>query len=143
MFVHLLNHFADPVHLRAEEQMAEFAVGRGLSPDVVQWMYDQHEMARAYWAAITIAWRRISMSPDDGDRYFALLDFSACTKAFVVLFQAHAVRENGELYDAAAAHFSDADDALITDIISHSGPSVDPYVGIVERAEALLNIPPS
>src|SRR5438045_16586 len=29
-FVHLLNHFADPVHMQAEEAAADYAVGSGL-----------------------------------------------------------------------------------------------------------------
>lgn len=142
LFVHLIDHFADPVHLRAEEAMVSFAIARGMPPQNAQWMLDQHDQARAYWAAIDVAWRRICLG-DAMDCYYAVLDFRRLTEAFVVLFAAHAVREENELYIEAAGHFDSSDDDLVTDIIEHSGPSdITPYVGMVERAEKLLGIPP-
>lgn len=142
LFVHLIDRFADPVHLRAEEAMVSFAIARGMPPEHAQWMLNQHDQARAYWAAIDVAWRRICFG-DPMDRYYAALDFRVLTDGFVVLFDAHAVREEGELYEEAASHFTPDDDDLITDIIEHSGPSdITPYVGIVARAEALLGITP-
>jgi hypothetical protein len=70
-----------------------------------------------------------------------LIDFQKTLDAFVYLFKAHAVRENNELYPAAGAVFSDADDALVLNIIAHSGPSdITPYIGMVERMERLLDI---
>lgn len=55
LFVHLIDHFADPVHLRAEEAMVSYAISRGMPPEHAQWMLNQHDQARAYWAAIDIA----------------------------------------------------------------------------------------
>ncbi len=142
LFVHLIDRFADPVHLRAEEAMVSFAIARGMPPEHAQWMLNQHDQARTYWAAIDIAWRRICFS-DAMDRYYGVLDFRALTEGFVVLFEAHAVREEGELYKEAASCFTPDDDDLVTNIIEHSGPSdITPYVGMVERAEKLLGIPP-
>jgi beta-phosphoglucomutase-like phosphatase (HAD superfamily) len=139
-FVHLIDHFADPVHLRAEEAMAEVAVACGMERSEVQWVFNQHDQARAYWGAIDVAWRRIE-SGDDDDRFYALLDLSALNRAFVRLFKAHAVRENNQLYPGAGAFFSDADDALVLNLLQHSGTSdITPYIGMVERAEALLGI---
>ncbi|MBZ9744307.1 HAD hydrolase-like protein [Mesorhizobium sp. CO1-1-7] len=142
LFLHLIDHFADPVHLKAEEAMIEFAVGCGLPRRSGQWVFDQHDQARAYWRGIDVAWRRIQTGDDD-DRFYALQDFKALADAFVVLFKAHAVRENNQLYPDAGAVFNDADDALVLNMIQHSGvPDISPYIGIVERAEALLGIKP-
>lgn len=140
LFLHLIDRFADPVHLKAEEAMIEFAVGCGMPRATGQWVFDQHDQARAYWGAIDVAWRRIQTGDDD-DRFYALQDFKALAQAFVVLFKAHAVRENNQLYPAAGAVFNDADDALVLNMIQHSGvPDISPYIGMVERAEALLRI---
>lgn len=143
LFVHLIDRFADQVHLRAEEAMVSFAIARGMPPEHAQWMLNQHDQARAYWAGIDVAWRRICFG-DAMDRYYAAIDFSVLTAGFVVLFDAHAVREEGELYQEAASHFSPEDDDLVTNIIEHSGPSdITPYIGMVDRAEKLLGIPPT
>ena len=141
-FVHLIDHFADPVHLRAEEAMVQVAVACGWDPNEPRWMFDQHDQARAYWTAIDVAWRRTQFGDAD-DRYYALVDLAALTRAFVYLFKAHAVRENNQLYPNAGRYFSDADDALVLNILQHSGPAdITPYVGMVERAEALLGLKP-
>jgi hypothetical protein len=137
-FVHLIEHFADQVHLRAEEAMLEVAVACGMDRKDGQWVFDQHDQARAYWAALEVAWRRIQYGDAD-DRFYALLDFQKTIEAFVVLFTAHAVRENDQTYVLAGSFFSDSDDALVLNIIEHTGPSdITPYVGMVERMEDLL-----
>jgi len=58
-FIFLLDRFANQVHLHAEEKMLEVAVACGMPPEKGQWVFDQHDQARAYWAALDIAWRRI------------------------------------------------------------------------------------
>ena len=138
-YIFLLDHFADQVHLRAEEAMLEVAVASGMPRKHGQWVFDQHEQARAYWRALDIAWRRINEGDAD-DRWFALRDFKALTDGFVFLFQAHAIREDYETYTEAGLKFTDADDSLVMNLIAHTGPSdITPYVGMVERMEALLN----
>jgi hypothetical protein len=140
-FVHLIDHFADQVHLRAEESMLEVAIACGMDPNNAQWVFNQHEQARAYWNCLDVAWRRILKSDDD-DRWFALLDFSRCVRAFVFLFKAHAVRENDQTYTEAGQYFNDTDDALVLNLISHFGPAdITPFVGMVERMEQLLKLP--
>ena len=80
---------------------------------------------------------------DDGDRYYAAMDFRRLTEAFVFLFGAHAIRENTEFYEQASAVIDPATDALVLNIIQHSGPSdITPYIGMVTRAETLLGITP-
>jgi hemerythrin-like domain-containing protein len=142
-FVHLLNHFADPVHMQAEEAAADYAVGSGLPREATTWVFAQHVQARAYWNAITIAWNRMA-GADDGDRYYAAMDFRRSTEAFVFLFEAHAVRENNDFYELASSHVDDATDALIVAMLQRAAnPEViTPYVGMVTRAENLLGITP-
>jgi beta-phosphoglucomutase-like phosphatase (HAD superfamily) len=139
-YVYLIEHFADQVHLQAEEAVMEVAVACGMDPESSRWMFEQHEQARAYWKAIVVAWRRLN-GRDDRDRWHAAIDMERCCDAFAFLFRSHAVRENDELYPEAGEHFGDADDALVLNLITHSGPSdLTPYVGMVERAEILLGI---
>jgi hemerythrin-like domain-containing protein len=142
-FVHLINHFADPVHMRAEEAAVDFAVGCGLPRDEADWVFAQHEQARAYWNAITIAWKRMA-GHDDGDRYYAAMDFRRSTEAFVFLFEAHAIRENTDLYERASAVVDAKSDALILSMLQHAAEPdfLNPYIGMVTHAEDLLGITP-
>ncbi len=139
-FVHLIDHFADQVHLRAEESMAEVAIARGMDPHRAQWMFDQHAQARAYWQGLDVAWRRIQFGDDD-DRFFAVEDFRHGVAGFIELFKAHAVRENNQLYPEAGSYFGDTDDTMVLNLISHFGPpDITPFVGMVEAMEAALGI---
>jgi hypothetical protein len=142
-FVHLLNHFADPVHMRAEEAAIDFAVGCGLPREEADWVLAQHEQARAYWSAITIAWKRMT-GHDDGDRYYAAMDFRLSTEAFVFLFEAHAIRENNDFYERASAVVDEKSDDLILSILQHAAEPdfLNPYIGMVTHAEDLLGITP-
>jgi len=140
-YVHLIDHFADQVHLTAEERMLEVAVACGMESKRAQWVFDQHAQARAYWRALDVAWRRIQTGDAD-DRFYALVDFQRTVEAFVNLFIAHAVREDNQVYPEAGSFFNDSDDALVLNIIQHTGaPDITPYIGMVERMEKLLGIP--
>jgi hemerythrin-like domain-containing protein len=141
-YVHLIDHFADQVHLTAEERMIEVAVACGMDPKSGQWVIDQHAQARAYWHSLDVAWGRIQTGDSD-DRFYALIDFQRTIEAFVYLFMAHAVRENAQTYPTAGKYFNDSDDALVLNIIQHTGsPDITPYIGMVERMEDLLGIKP-
>jgi len=142
-FVHLIDHFADQVHLRAEESMLEVAVACGMDRSKGQWVFAQHEQARAYWNCLDVAWRRIQTGDSD-DRFFAVVDFQRTVEAFVFLFKAHAVREDNEMYPEAGRHFDDTDDAMVLNLISHFGPAdITPFVAMVERMETLLDVKPA
>src|SRR6476659_10890814 len=41
-YVHLIDHFADQVHLTAEERMLEVAIACGMKPGDGLWVFDQH-----------------------------------------------------------------------------------------------------
>jgi hypothetical protein len=76
---------------------------------------------------------------DDDDRWFALNDFQKTAEAFIFLFKAHAIREDYQTYTVAGEVFSDSDDSLVMNLVTHTGPSdITPYVGMVERMEQLL-----
>jgi hemerythrin-like domain-containing protein len=135
MLVYLTENFADRVHLQAEEAIIPLAVARGMDPRRGQWVFDQHEQARAYWKAMSTAWRRIQ-GGDPDDTAFAIGDFWRCTEAFVLLFRHHAERENDELYPEMGRHLNDTDDTLIMGLLQGVGfPDMTPYVAIVEAME--------
>jgi hypothetical protein len=140
-YIHLIDHFANQVHLHAEEAMINVAIACGMNPKDGQWVLDQHDQARAYWNCLNVAWRRIE-NGDADDRFYALIDFQKTVEAFVYLFEAHAIREDFQMYTEAGNFFSDSDDALVLNILQHSGPSdITPYIGMVARMEALLGLP--
>jgi len=142
LFVYLLDHFADQVHLKAEEEMLQVAVGCGMASEKGRWVFDQHDQARSYWAALDIAWRRIQ-NGDSDDRWFALYDFQKTTEVFVFLFKAHAIRENYQTYTEAGNTFTAEEDASVMNLLTHTGPAdITPYVGMVARIEELLGISP-
>ena len=142
-FVHLIDHFANQVHLLAEESMLEVAIACGMPRSKAQWVFDQHDQARAYWNVLDVAWRRVELGDAD-DRWFAVNDFYRTARAFVFLFKAHAVREEHETYPIAGSYFNDTDDAMVMNLVSHFGPpDITPFVGMVERIEQLLGLPSS
>jgi len=139
-FVYLLDNFADQVHLRAEEAVVPLAIARGMDPKVASWMFNQHDQARAYWRALDIAWKRIKTG-DAGDRRNAIGELAKITEAFVTLFKDHALRENDSLYPELGRWLTEADDALVLNIISHTGPAdITPYVALVGEMERVLGI---
>jgi len=138
IFVYLIDAFADPTHLRAEEAVIPLAVARGMDPKVTQWVLNHHEQARAYWHCIDVAWNRI-LNGDADDRAMAIGDWWRSTEAFVILFEHHAVRENNEFYPTAGSFFTDNDDTLLMGIIMQMGwRDIGPFAGLVESAEKAL-----
>jgi len=140
-FVHLLDHFADQVHLLAEETMLEVAVACGMPAAEGKWVKNQHDQARAYWNSLNVAWQRI-LTGDDDDRWFGIVDFYRSTQAFVFLFKYHAVRENDWMYPTAGSFFDPTDDAQVVNLASHFGPvDISPFVWMVGQMEQLLGLP--
>lgn len=138
IFVYLIDAFADPTHLRAEEAVIPLAVARGMDPKVTQWVLNHHEQARAYWRCIDVAWNRI-LNGDPDDRAMAIGDWWRSTEAFVILFEHHAIRENNEFYPTAGSFFTDNDDTLLMGIITQMGwRDIGPFAGLVESAEKAL-----
>jgi hemerythrin-like domain-containing protein len=145
ILIYLLDNFADQVHLKAEEATVPLAVARGMDPASVQWVFDHHDQCRAYFVALTVAYRRIERTERDpkvDDYTHAVDDFRRNAYGFVALMVHHAERENNELYPEMGTYFSDADDTLVVNIISHTGPAdITPYVSLVAAMEGQLGIP--
>jgi hypothetical protein len=139
--IHLLDHFADQVHLLAEETMLEVAVACGMPAADGRWVKNQHDQARAYWASMNVAWQRI-LTGDKDDRWFAIVDFYRSTQAFVFLFKYHAIRENHWMYPTAGQFFDSVQDTQVVDLASHFGPAdITPFIWMVGQMEQLLGLP--
>jgi hemerythrin-like domain-containing protein len=138
IFVYLIDNFADPTHLKAEEAVIPIAVARGMDPRETQWVLNHHEQARAYWRSIDVAWHRI-LTGDADDRVYAIGDFWRSTEAFVILFEHHAERENNEFYPTVGKYFTDNDDTILMNIIGQTGwRDIGPFAAMVESAEQSL-----
>lgn len=142
ILIYLTNNFADQAHLQAEEAVVPLAIARGMDPDSVAWLWQQHDQGRAYFRALDIAWKRVQIG-DAADLPLAIDAFSRCCDGFVLLFKEHAERENDELYPTMGSFFNDTDDTLIINLISHIGPAdFTPYVGLVSSMEEALGLTP-
>jgi hemerythrin-like domain-containing protein len=139
--IYLVDWFADPVHLQAEEDIIRRSYARGVPKQQVQWVFDHHNQARAYWQAMTVAWQRIN-GGDPDDQHWAVNDFRVATEAFVALFRHHAVRENTELYPLISGKVTDADDEAFMRIIDRKAQDVTAYIEIVASLEETLGISP-
>jgi hemerythrin-like domain-containing protein len=142
LLMYVLNNFAAQAHFAAEEAVIPLAVARGLDERSVQWVFDHHEQAKAYWRVMTLAWDRIQRG-DPRDTWYAIGDFWRSSEAFVILLRHHAEREEDELYPSIGRHFSDADDTLALNLIATIGPrDFTPFVGLVmDIQQALSEVP--
>jgi hemerythrin-like domain-containing protein len=146
ILIYLTNNFADQAHLKAEEAVVPLAIARGMDADSAQWVFDHHDQCRAYFVALDVAYRRIKATdrePKSIDYPHAVEDFKRNTVGFVDLMIHHAERENDELYPTMGSFFSDADDTLVINLISHIGPAdFTPYVSLVATMEEQLGMQP-
>lgn len=142
LFVYLINNFADQAHLRAEEAVIPIAVARGMDPKKAEFVYNHHEQARAYWAGITLAYKRI-LTGSAPDRALAYGDYWRLTEAFVILFDAHAKLENDHLYPNVGAYLDDGDDTRIMTLLGEFGwRDIGPFAEMVGQMEEALKPPP-
>ena len=144
ILIYLTNNFADQAHLKAEEAVVPLAIARGMDADDAQWVFDHHDQCRAYFVALDVAYRRIKATDRDPqaiDYAPAVEDFKRNAVGFVDLMLHHAERENDELYPTMGSFFSDADDTLVINLISHIGPAdFTPYVSLVATMEEALGM---
>jgi len=142
LLVYLINNFADQAHLRAEEAVIPIAVARGMDPKKAEFVYNHHEQARAYWAGMTLAYKRI-LTGASFDRALAYEDFWRLTEAFVILFDAHAKLENDHLYPNVGAYLDDGDDTRIMTLLGEFGwKDIGPFAEMVGQMEQQLGIAP-
>ncbi len=141
LLVYLINNFADQAHLRAEEAVIPIAVARGMDPKKAEFVYNHHEQARAYWAGMTLAYKRI-LTGSAPDRALAYGDFWRLTEAFVILFEAHAKLENDHLYPDVGSYLDDGDDTRIMTLLGEFGwRDIGPFAEMVGQMEAALKPP--
>ena len=143
LFVYLINNFADQAHLRAEEAVIPIAIARGMDPKKAEFVYNHHEQARAYWAGITLAYKRI-LTGSAPDRALAYGDYWRLTEAFVILFDAHAKLENDHLYPNVGQYLNDGDDTRIMTLLGEFGwRDIGPFAEMVGQMEEALAIKPA
>jgi hemerythrin-like domain-containing protein len=141
MLVYLTDNFVDQAHFHAEDAVAPLAVARGMDPRHNDWVYAQHDQARAYFKAIHVAWQRIQAG-DPYDVPYAIDDLRRCIEGFVKLLTHHGERENDEWFPEMGSYLSADDDDLITKILEGIGPrDLAPYVHLVGSMEQTLGIP--
>ncbi|MGH9213700.1 MAG: hemerythrin domain-containing protein [Acidimicrobiales bacterium] len=141
--VYLTTNFVDAHHLRAEEAIVPLAVARGMDASTATWMFDHHDQARAYFACLDVAWRRMQRD-DERDRPLALDAYVRSAEGFVRLFELHGLREDAELFPTVGRYLDDTDDTLVLDIMSHISPTDPrPYVALVGAMEVALTPAPA
>jgi hemerythrin-like domain-containing protein len=145
ILIYLTQNFADQAHLKAEEAVVPLAIARGMDPKHGEWVFDHHDQCRTYFVALDVAYRRIKHAGGDTsatDYTHAIGDFRRNVYGFVALMVHHAERENDELYPTMGSFFSDADDTLVINLISHVGPAdFTPYISLVATMEEQLGMP--
>jgi hypothetical protein len=135
LLVWLTLNFVDPFHHRKEEEvLIPFALARGLDPGACDWVAVEHDQGRAYFRAMDLALRRVRQ----GDAK-ALGDFAHSVRGFIELYKEHGRKEDDELFKTLGDLLTDADDALIVDLMARIGPA-DPtlYLGVIAELEAEL-----
>lgn len=142
ILIYLTRHFVDAHHLRAEEAIIPLAGARGMDVSRVDWMFDHHDQARAYFEVLDVAWRRIERG-ERRDLPYAIDAFVRASAGFVKLFVWHGELEDDELFPQLGEHFSDSDDTLLLSIMRGIGPSdAAPYVSLVGAMEQALGTEP-
>jgi hemerythrin-like domain-containing protein len=140
MLVYLARYFIDPFHHRKEEEILfPLALARGMSPEKISAIVDEHDQGRAYFAAMATALKRFSR----GDER-ALYDFKICTTGFIELYKAHGKYEDDHLFPEIGKLLTDSDDSLLINLVQQRGPTdLTPYLGLIQDMERELKITPA
>ncbi|MGH3933378.1 MAG: HAD-IA family hydrolase [Pseudonocardiaceae bacterium] len=135
LLVWLTKNFIDPFHHRkVEEVLIPFALARGLDPRDCAWVALEHDQGRTYFRGMDLALRRMQ----SGDAN-ACKDFAYCVGGFVELYKEHARKENDELFTTLGDMLTEADDALIVDLMGRIGPAdLTLYLTVIAEMEAGL-----
>lgn len=119
LLVWLTKHFIDPFHHRKEEEvLLPFALARGLDPADCAFVAVEHDQGRAYFRGMDLALTRVRA----GDAK-AASEFAHLAQAFVELYREHGRKEDDELLKKIGDLLTDADDALIVDLMGQIGPA--------------------
>lgn len=135
LLVWLTKNFVDTFHHRKEEEvLIPFALARGLDPAECAWVPLEHDQGRAYFKGMDIALARIR----SGD-VNALGDFAHNVRGFIDLYKAHGAKEDDVLFKKLGDLLTDADDALIVDLMGRIGPAdITLYLAVIAEMEGEL-----
>jgi hemerythrin-like domain-containing protein/beta-phosphoglucomutase-like phosphatase (HAD superfamily) len=131
----LTDNFIDPFHHRKEEEvLLPFAQMRGVPAEDCAFVAPEHEQGRLYFRGMRTALQRLRM----GDAT-ALVDFSHCLSGFIDLYKAHGAKEDDILFKRLGDRLTDADDALMIDLMGRIGPSdLTLYLTLIADLESAL-----
>lgn len=135
LLVWLTKNFVDTFHHRKEEEvLIPFALARGLDPAECAWVPLEHDQGRAYFKGMDIALARIR----SGDEK-ALGDFAHNVRGFIDLYKEHGRKEDDILFKKLGDLLTDADDALIVDLMGRIGPAdITLYLAVIAEMEGEL-----
>lgn len=137
VLVYLLEKYIDPYHHRKEEDaLFPLAMARGLPSALCERTLREHDQGRAYFRALSVALRRAQ----DGDKN-ALGEARLVLEAFVTLYRAHGPDENDHVFPELGKYLTDADDAVIVELMRRIGPAdATPYLELVRSLEQGLGL---
>src|SRR5262249_2618894 len=137
MLVWLTNNFIDPFHHRKEEEvLLPFGIMRGLDPSQTDFIALDHKQGRNYFRGLDIALRRINTG-DSG----AVMELSYLLSGMVDLYRAHGQKEDDEVFKKIGDLLTDADDALMMDLMSRIGPvDITLYLAAIASMEKDLGL---
>lgn len=132
LLVYVLENFVEPYHHRKEEDAVfPIALARGLSRSALEQTLLEHDSGRLYFKAIATAAKRAQ-----GGKLAALTEAAALIDALVSLYRAHAQEEDLTLFPQLGSYFTDADDAIVVELMRKIGPQdITPYLALVESLE--------
>jgi HAD superfamily hydrolase (TIGR01509 family) len=134
LLVWLTKNFIDPFHHRkVEEVLIPFALARGLDPRDCAWVALEHDQARTYFRGMELALQRMRSGDATGWK-----DFGYCVGGFVELYTEHGRKED-ELFTTSGGMLTEADGALIVDLMGRIGPAdLTLYLTVIAELEAGL-----
>ncbi|MGH8474013.1 MAG: hypothetical protein ACREVJ_16545 [Gammaproteobacteria bacterium] len=94
----------------------------------------EHDQGRIYFRGMDLALERMR----SGDAN-ARKDFAYCVRGFGELYQEHGRKEDDELFPTLGDMLTEADDALIVDLMGDIGPAdLTLYLTVIAELEAGL-----
>jgi hypothetical protein len=135
LLVWLTENFIDPFHHRKEGEVAHpLRVDAWLDPRDCAWVALEHDQARAYFRGMDLALQRMR----SGDAN-ARKDFAYCVRGFIELYKEHGRKEDDELFKTLGNLLTEADDALIVELMGRIGPAdLTLYLTVIAELEAEL-----
>lgn len=137
LLAYVLETFIEPYHHKKEEDAVfPIALARGLPRAALEQTLLEHDSGRLYFKAIANAVKRVQAG-----RLAALEEAAALIDALVSLYRAHAQEEDQTLFPQLGAYLTDADDAIVVELMRKIGPpDITPYLALVESLERAAGV---